>query len=127
MLALMLWLRRLPVGSRTGGSRLISPFFSDFAEFGVRQWTAEVSCPRVTQLVWLACWGDTSDRSASTVVQDIYRDELGTVPPDLMLALRSAFDRNCDEFWNVCGPVTSSLQAFIGRGTSCISGDDDQV
>ena len=33
---------------------------------------------------------------------DIYAEELGTVPPDLVLALRSAFDRNCvDEFWSV--------------------------
>ena len=79
---------------------------------------------------------DRSASSTSKVVQaiwDTYREELGTVPPDLKLALRSAFDRNCvDEFRNVWGgaeagvlrscqrpggPVSSGLQAFIGRGT----------
>ena len=82
-------------GSRTGGSH----HFSIFAEFSILQWTAEVSCPRVTQPVWPACWVDTPDgssSSASKVVQntwDIYSEELETVPPDLILALRSAFDR----------------------------------
>ena len=33
---------------------------------------------------------------------DVYAEESGTVPPDLVLALRSAFDWNCvDEFWSV--------------------------
>ena len=46
---------------------------------------------------------DKSASSASKAVQDIcdiYGEELGAVPPDLILALRSAFDKNCvDEFW----------------------------
>ena len=78
----------------------------------------------------------------SKVVQDIwdiYWEELGTVPPDLIFALRSAFDANSvDEFWNVWsagaedglvrayhragGPLTSGIQAFLGRGiyTACL-------
>ena len=45
--------------------RWFSPHFSFFAEFSIRQWTAEVSCPGVTQLVWPAC-------STPVVVQDIW-------------------------------------------------------
>ena len=94
--------------SRRVTDRWFFRHFSIVAEFRIHRWTAEVSCPRATQPVWLACWVDTpgtSAFSASKVVQDIwdiYREELGTVPPDLVLALRSAFDSNCvDEFWNV--------------------------
>ena len=78
---------------------------------------------------------DTPDRSASSsakVVQDIW-DDLGTVPPNLIQALWSAFDRNrVDEFWNVWsagaeagllrsyqrsgGTVTAGERAFCGRG-----------
>ena len=99
-----------------------------------------MSCPWTTQPVWPACWVDTPDRSASAasgVVQDIWdvnREELETVPRDLVVALRSAFDTSfVDEFWKVWsagaeagllrayrragGPVSSGLQAFIGRGT----------
>ena len=67
--------------------RRFSPPFSIFAECDIRQWTAEVSCPRVTQPVWPACWVDTLDRSSSstsTAVQDIWdidNEELGVVPP----------------------------------------------
>ena len=70
---------------------------------------------------------------ALRIMLDTYREELGTVPPDLILALRLAFDRSCvDEFWKdwsagaeggllrayqrAGGPVSSGLQAFIGRG-----------
>ena len=44
---------------------------------------------------------DTPDKSASSAskavqdICDIYGEELGAVPPDLILALRSAFDKNC--------------------------------
>ena len=85
------------------------------------------------------CWVDTLDRaasSASKVVQDIwdiYREELRTVPPDLVLALRLAFEKkSVDEFWSVWSagskagllrayqrsgsPVSAGLKAFIGRG-----------
>ena len=45
--------------------RWFSPQFSFFVDFSVRQWTAEVSCPGVTQRVWPAC-------STPEVVQDIW-------------------------------------------------------
>ena len=67
---------------------VLSHFFI-LAEFNIQRWTGEVSCPRVTQPVWSACWADTPERSASSTsegVQDIwdtYREELGAVPPDL--------------------------------------------
>ena len=55
-----------------------------------------------------ACWLDTSDRSATSATKvvhgiwEVYREELDSVPPDLVLALRSAFDRSgVDEFWGV--------------------------
>ena len=74
--------------------------FSVVAEFSIRRWTAGVSCPIVTQLVWPACWIDTPDRSSSSSskavqdIWDIFREDLGVVPPDLISALRDAFDRN---------------------------------
>ena len=56
--------------------------------------------------------------------------ELGTVPPDLVLALRSAFERSCvDECWTGAeagllrasrwagGLVAPGLQAVVGRGS----------
>ena len=83
---------------------------------------------------------DTPGRSASSssrVVQDtwdICREELGTVPPDQVQALPSAFDGSCvHELWKVwsaaagagllrayqraCGPVAPGLLAFVGRGS----------
>ena len=63
---------------------------------GKSRWTAEVACPVPSQPVWPACWIDTPDRSSSfssssiRTVQDawdIYREELGEVPPDLVLTL----------------------------------------
>ena len=44
--------------------RWFAPHFSIFADFQIRQWTAEVSCPGATQPVWLACWVDTPDQSS---------------------------------------------------------------
>ena len=72
LLAPMLWLRRLPVGRRKGGSRLnpLSLLILVFVS-GLQ----EVSCLRVTQPVWPACWVDTPDRSSSftsKVAQDIW-------------------------------------------------------
>ena len=67
---------------------------------------ADVACPVVCQPVWPACWLDIPDRSSSSatrVVQDVwdvYRDELGVVPDDVMLALGSAVSRSSvDDFW----------------------------
>ena len=77
--------------------RWFSPHFSVLSEFRVRRWTVEVSCPRATQPVCPACWLDTPDRSAASTfrevqsIRDMYREELETVPPDIVPALRSAF------------------------------------
>ena len=46
--------------------------------------------------IWPACWLDTPDRSSSSstrVVQDVwdtYRNELGMVPEEVVIALRDA-------------------------------------
>ena len=66
---------------------------------------ANVACPVVCQPVWPACWLDTPDKSSSSatrVVQDVwdvYRDELGVVPPEVVFALRDAVSRSSvDDF-----------------------------
>ena len=71
-----------------------TPHCSLSLPINIRRWVAEVSCPRATKPVWPACWADTPDRSAassSEVVHDIWdiREELGVVPPGLILALRT--------------------------------------
>ena len=60
------------------------------------------------QPVWPACWLDTPDRSfssATRVVQDVwdvYRDELGVVLGEVVLALRNAVSRSSvDDFWTI--------------------------
>ena len=93
----------------------------------------------LVSLIWPACWLDTPDRSSSSstrIVQDvwdIYRDELGVVPNDVVLALRDAVSRSAvDDFWSICssnaeaglfrayslagGPTTAGSSAFLGRG-----------
>ena len=123
--------------SRIGGSLLISVL----ASFSISHRTAGVSCRVVSQPVWPACWIDTPDRSSSSVscaVQDawdIYREELGVVPPDVVLALKDAFSRSdVHDFWTIwskgaeaglfsayceCeagGPTAAGSSAFVGRG-----------
>ena len=90
---------------RTGGSL---KNFSVFARFRIDAWMADVACPVVCQPVWPACWLDTPKRSfssSSRVVQDVwdvYRDELGVVPDDVVLALRDAASRSSvDDFWSL--------------------------
>ena len=68
---------------------------------------ADVACPVACQPLWLACWLDAPDRSSSIsscIVQDvwdIYRDVLGVVPDDVVLALRDAVSRSAvDDFWS---------------------------
>ena len=50
--------------------------------------------------------------TATKMVQriwDVYKEELETVPPDLVLALRSAFDRSCvDDFRMIWGAGAGS-------------------
>ena len=69
---------------------------------------ADVACPVVCQLVWPACWLDTPDGSSSSstrVVQDVwdvYRNELGVVPDEVVLALKDAASRSSvDDFWTI--------------------------
>ena len=70
--------------------RWFTPHFSVFARFCIDAWMADVACPIVCQLVWPACWLDTPHRSSSSatrVVQDVwdvYRDELGVVPQEVV-------------------------------------------
>ena len=55
-----------------------------------------------------ARWLDTPDRSSSSStrmvqdVWDVYREELGVVPDDVVLALRDAVSRSAvDGFWSI--------------------------
>ena len=81
-------------------------------------------------------FSDKSSSSSSRLVQDVwdvYRDELGVVPNDVVLALRDAVSRSSvDDFWSIwssnaeaslfraCalagGPTHAGRSAFLGRG-----------
>ena len=58
---------------------------------------ADVACPVVCQPIWPACWLNTLDRSSSSSsravqdVWDVYRDVLGVVPEEVVLALLMIF------------------------------------
>ena len=116
-----------------------TPHFSVAARFCIDVWMADVACSIVCQPVWPACWLDTPDRSSSSAaravqdVWDVYRDELGQVPGDVVLALRDAISRSAvDDFWAIwCkgaeeglfrayskagGPTEAGNSAFLGRG-----------
>ena len=100
---------------------------------------ADVACPIACQPIWPACWLDTPDRSSSSSsrivrdVWDVYRDVLGVVPEDVVLALRGAVSRSSvDDFWSMWsssaeaglfraysragGPTAAGSSAFLGRG-----------
>ena len=119
--------------------RWFTPHFSVFACFRVGAWMADVACPVACRPLWPACWVDTPDRSSSSstsVVQDIwdvYRDELGVMPDEVVLALRGAASRSSvDDFWSIWsrsaeaglfqayftagGPTEAGSSAFLGRG-----------
>ena len=119
--------------------RWFTPHFSVVARFCTDAWMADVACPIVCQLLWPACWLDTPDRSSSSatrVVQDVwdvYRDELGVVPAEVVLALRDAASgSSVDDFWSSLsrhvegglfraysgagGPAEAGSAAFFGRG-----------
>ena len=91
------------------------------------------------QPVWPACWLGTPDRSSSSavrVVQDVwnvYGDEFGVVPAEVVLALSDAVSRSSvDDFLSIwsqnaeaglyrayCGaggPTEAGSAAFLGRG-----------
>ena len=116
-----------------------TPHFSVVARFRLVAWSGVVACPEVYQPVWHACWLDTPDGSSSSparVVQDVwdvYRDELGMVPAEVVLALRDAVSRSAvDDFWftwthnavaglfraycGAGGPTEADSSAFLGRG-----------
>ena len=79
---------------------------------------------------------DRSSSSATRVVQDVcdvYREELGVVPAEVVLALRDAVSRSSvDDFWSFWsfhagaglfrayslagGPTTAGSSGFLGRG-----------
>ena len=103
--ALMLLLHPLLAMSQIGG---FTPHFSVFASFKIGRWSAEVSCPIVSQPLWPACWIDTPDGSSSSVSRadqhawDVYRKEVDVVPPDVVLAIRGAVAGSCvDDVWNI--------------------------
>ena len=80
--------------------RWFTPHFSVLARFRIDAWMADVSCPVGCQPIWPACWSDTPDRSSSSstrtvqYVWDVYREELGVVPEDAVLALSDAVSRS---------------------------------
>ena len=119
--------------------RWSTPHFSVVARLGIDRWSADIACQEVCQPVWPACWMDTPDRSSSSVVRvvhnvwDVYRDELGVIPADVVLALRDAVSRSSvDVFWTIwsksaeaglfrayCragGPTEAGSSASLGRG-----------
>ena len=119
--------------------RWFTPHFSVLARFRIGAWMADFACPVVCQPIWPACWLDTPDRSSSSssrIVQDVwdvYRDVLGVVPDDVVLALRDAVSRSSvDDFWSIWsrnaeeglfraysqagGPTEAGNSAFLGRG-----------
>ena len=119
--------------------RWFTPHFSVLARFHIGAWMADVACPVACQPLWPACWLDTPDRSSSSssrIVQDvwdIYRDVLGVVPDQVVLALRDAVSRSAvDDFWSIWsknaeaglfrayalagGPTAAGSSAFLGRG-----------
>ena len=114
--------------------RWFTHHFSEVARFCLDAWMADVACPIVCQLIWPACWIDTLDRSSSSATRAVqYRDELGQVPANVVLALRGAISRSAvDDFWaiwcesaeeglfraysKVGGPAEAGNSAFLGRG-----------
>ena len=85
--------------------RWFTPHFSVLARFRIDAWMADVACPIACQPLWPACWLNTPDRSSSSstrVVRDVYRDELGAVPEEVVLALRDAASgSSVDDFWSI--------------------------
>ena len=119
--------------------RWFTPHFSVIARFRVDAWMVDVACPIACQPIWPACWLDIPDKSSSSSsrlvqdVWDVYRDELGVVPIDVVLALRDAVSRSSvDDFWSswsssaeaglfrayalAGGPTNAGRSAFLGRG-----------
>ena len=118
----MRWLRPNACFVTDGG---FTPHFSVVARFGIDAWSADIACAEVCQPVWPACWLDTPDRSSSSaarVVQDVwdvYREELGVVPAEVVLALRDAVSRSsADDFWSTWSHNAEAglFRAYCGAG-----------
>ena len=83
-----------------------TPHFSVLARFRIGAWMADDACPVVCQPVWPACWLDTPDRSSSSstrVVQDVwdvYLDERGVVPEEVVL-LDAVSRSSVDDSWSI--------------------------
>ena len=104
--------------------RWFTPHFSLLARFRIGAWMADVACPVACQPLWPACWLDTPDRSSSSTsrivqdVWDVYRDVLGVVPDDVVLALRNAVSwSSVNDFWSIWSrSAEAGSAAFLGRG-----------
>ena len=119
--------------------RWFTPHLSVLARFRIDAWMADVACTIACQQFWHACWLDTPDGSSSSATRaaqdiwDVYRDELGVVPEEVVLALGNAVSRSSvDDFGAIwCqsaeegllrayseagGPTEAGNSAFLGRG-----------
>ena len=118
--------------------RWFTPHFSVLVCFRIDVWMADVACLEMCQPIWPACWLDTPDRSSSSAarvqdVWDVYSDELGVVPSEVVLTLRDAASRSSvDDFWSTWSrhaeaglfraysragaPTEAVSAAFLGRG-----------
>ena len=106
--------------------RWFTPHFSVIARFRIDAWMADVACPIACQPIWPACWLDITEKSSSSstrIVQDVwdvYRNELGVVPNDVVLALRDAVSRSAvDDFWSIW---SSNAEAGLFRAYSLAGG-----
>ena len=92
---------------------------SFFARFRIDAWMADVACPIACQPIWPACWLDIPDKSSSSSprliqdVWDVYRDELGVVPNDVVLVFGGAVPKSAvDDFWSIW---SSNAEASLFR------------
>ena len=132
----VLWLLLKPVMLLIDGSLLIFRFLLAFVL--MLGWLMLLVRLLVNPLGLRAGW-DTPDRSSSSSsrliqdVWDVYRDDLGVVPEEVVHALRSAASRSAvDDFWSIWsknaeaglfrayalagGHTNAGRSAFLGRG-----------
>ena len=85
--------------------RWFTPHFSVLARFRIGAWMADVACPVACQPIWPACWLIGPHRRPLVLFRmsgDVYREELGVVPEDVVLALRDAVSRSSvDDCWSI--------------------------
>ena len=103
-------------------------YCSVVADFRISRWTAEVACPVPSQPVWPACF-DTPERSSSSASRavrdawDIYREEFGVVPPELLFLLLGMsmmglmlMDSGSPGAKVLRSASAAEVNAFFGRG-----------